>query len=319
VQHQLEERRKTSSELAASEAAAAKAGVLYVLAAFFMWGLVVPLHFKLLSAVSPLQILAYRIVWSSLFALGLIVFARQLGQLTDALVFSRRLALLCLSAGLIGVNWLVYIWAVNNGHLVQTSLGYFINPLINVALGVLFLKERLHPAQVVACGIAGAGVLLLAVSSGEMPWVALTLALSFGVYGLVRKTVPVSPLIGFSIESLLLTPLALGYLGLTLLQGSTIAFQGDWSLDFLLALTGLSTAAPLIWFAAAARRLKLSTIGLLQYLAPTGQLALGVLVYGEAFGWVEALAFAAIWAALAIYSVTALRSAHHPTAHSEQT
>lgn len=299
---------RRASEPVPAETGNAAAGVFYALAAFFTWGLVVPLHFKFLSSVPPLQILAYRIVWATLFALGLIAFRRQLGGLVEALTFGRRLGMLCVSAALIGVNWLVYIWAVNNGHLVQTSLGYFINPLINVALGVLVLRERLHPAQVVACGLACAGVLLLAVSSGEVPWVALALAFSFGFYSLVRKTVQVGPLIGFCIESLLLSPLALAYCALTFAQGTATAFQGDAGRDLLLALTGLTTAAPLIWFATAAQRLKLSTLGLLQYLAPTGQLALAVLVYGEPFGRTDAVAFAAIWVALAIYSVAALRS-----------
>ncbi|MEZ0171636.1 EamA family transporter RarD [Microvirga sp. TS319] len=290
------------------EARTAGTGILYALAAFFTWGLVVPLHFKLLSSVPPFQILAYRIVWATLFALGLIAFRRQLAHLIEVLTFGRRLGLLCVSAGLIGMNWLVYIWAVNNGHLVQTSLGYFINPLINVALGVLVLRERLHPAQVIACGLAGAGVVALAVSSGEVPWVALTLAFSFGFYSLVRKTVQVGPLVGFCVESLLLSPLALSYCAFTFGQGTATAFQGDWSRDVLLVLTGLTTAAPLIWFAAAAQRLTLSTLGLLQYLAPTGQLALGVLVYGEAFGWIDAMAFSAIWTALAVYSAGALKS-----------
>ncbi len=297
------------SQHAGAEAQRTKTGVLYALAAFFMWGVAVPLHFKLLSAVPALQILAHRIVWASLFAVGLVAASRQGPKLMAALVPGRRLMLLCLSAGLIGINWLVYIWAVNAGHLVQTSLGYFINPLVNVALGVLFLRERLHPAQIAACLLAGAGVLILAISSGEMPWVALALAVSFGFYGLVRKIVPVAPLVGFCVESLLLTPLALIYLAASIVQGSSAAFHGDWKLDALLVLTGLSTAAPLIWFAAAAQRLKLSTIGLLQYLAPSGQLVLGVVVYGEAFGRVDAVAFAIIWTALAVYTVAALRSA----------
>lgn len=292
-----------------SETRRTRSGILYALATFFMWGFLVPLHFKLLSAVPTLQILAHRIMWGSLFALCLIAIGRQGRKLIEALAAGRRLLLLCLSASLVGINWIVYIWAVNSGHLVQTSRGSFINPLVNVALGVLFLRERLQPAQVAACVLAGVGVLILAVASGEMPWIALALAFSFGFYGLVRKVVPVAPLIGFCIESLLLTPLALGYLGATMLQGSSVAFQGNLRLDFLLILTGLSTATPLIWFAAAAQRLKLSTLGLLQYLAPSGQLALGVLVYGEAFGWVDGLAFATIWAALAMYTVAAIRSA----------
>ena len=297
------------SDSEAAEARRTRTGVLYALAAFFMWGLAVPLHFKLLSSIPPLQILAHRIVWASLFALGLIFAFRQWGKLVEAVRSGRNLLLLGITAGLIAINWLIYIWAVNSGHLVQTSLGYFINPLLNVVLGVLFLRERLHPAQVAACLLAGVGVLVLGISSGEMPWVALALACSFGFYGLVRKIVPVTPLIGFCIESLLLTPLALGYLVITVVDGSTAAFRGDVGLDLLLILTGFSTAAPLIWFAAAAQRLKLSTIGLLQYLAPSGQLALGVLAYGEAFGWIDAIAFGLIWAALAIYTGSALRSA----------
>jgi chloramphenicol-sensitive protein RarD len=292
----------------ASGSSRAKTGVFYALAAFAMWGLFVPLHFKLLAAVPALEILAQRIAWASVFALGLILVSRQERKLAAVLVRNRRLALLCLSAALIGTNWLVYIWAVNAGHLVQTSLGYFINPLVNVALGILFLGERLHPAQLAACLLAATGVLILAVSSGELPWVALTLAFSFGFYGLVRKVVPVEPLVGFCIESFLLAPPALAYLVTILIQGHAVGFQGDLKLDTLLVLTGLSTAAPLIWFTAAAQRLKLSTLGLLQYLAPSGQLALGVLVYGEAFGWVDALAFAAIWAALIVYTTSALRS-----------
>jgi chloramphenicol-sensitive protein RarD len=299
------------SQLAASKTRRTRSGVLYALAAFVMWGLAVPLHFKLLAGVPALQILAHRVVWGSLFALGLISVSRQGRKLIEALALGRPLMLLCLTAGLIGTNWLVYIWAVNSGHLVQTSLGYFINPLVNVALGVLFLRERLSRVQLVACGLAATGVLILTVASGEVPWVALTLALTFGFYGLIRKVVPVAPLIGFCIESFLLTPLAVGYLGTIALRGTSAAFNGDLRLDFLLILTGLGTATPLIWFAAAAQRLKLSTLGLLQYLAPSGQLALGVLAYGEAFGLIDVLAFAAIWVALAMYTIATLRSPPH--------
>ncbi|WP_343074053.1 EamA family transporter RarD [Microvirga zambiensis] len=291
------------------EARRTRSGVLYALAAFFMWGLAVPLHFKLLTAVPALQILAHRIVWASVFALGLIAVFRQGGKLVEAFASRQRILLLSVSAALIGMNWLVYIWAVNSGHLVQTSLGYFINPLVNVVLGVVFLRERLSLMQIMACLLAGIGVLILAAATGAMPWISLTLACSFGCYGLVRKIVPVTPLIGFCIESLLLTPLALGYLVTTLADGASVALRGDVGLDLLLVLTGLSTAAPLIWFAAAAQRLKLSTVGLLQYLAPSGQLALGVLVFGEPFDWLDAVAFGLIWVALAIYTFSALRAA----------
>jgi chloramphenicol-sensitive protein RarD len=286
----------------------ARAGALYALAAFSMWGLVVPIHFKLLASVPALQILSHRVVWASLFALALIVASGKWRALTEVFVPSRRLALLGLSASLVGTNWLVYIWAVNSGHLVQASLGYFINPLVNVALGVIFLRERLSAPQIAACLLSAVGVLTLAASSGEMPWVALALAVSFGFYGLVRKLVPVEPLIGFCVESLILIPPAVAWLAVSVAQGSAVSLQGNGFIGLLLVLTGLSTAAPLIWFAAAAQRLKLSTIGLLQYLAPSGQLALGVMVYGEAFGAADAIAFSAIWTALIIYTVSALRT-----------
>ena len=212
-----------------AEARRARSGVLYALAAFFMWGLAVPLHFKLLTAVPALQILAHRIVWASVFALGLIVVFRQWRKLAEAFASASGFCSYPSPPGLIAINWLIYIWAVNSGHLVQTSLGYFINPLLNVVLGVLFLRERLNPTQIAACLLAGLGVLVLAVASGEMPWVALAFACSFGCYGLVRKIVPVAPLVGFCIESLLLTPLALGYLVLTFVSGTSRHFRAMWA------------------------------------------------------------------------------------------
>ena len=285
------------------------AGVLYALAAFGTWGLVAPVHFRLLAAVPAFEVLAQRIVWSTLFALALIAARRRLGEL--GAVFGRpgALRLLCLSAALVAVNWLVYIWAVSTGRMVEASLGYFINPLVNVVLGILFLGERLRPAQVAACGLAALGVAVLTAAAGTVPWISLALALTFGFYGLIRKTVRVEPLIGFCVESLVLSPFALGYVLLLGLTGATVFLKGDGRLDLLLVLTAVTTSAPLIWFAAAAQRLKLSTVGLLQYLAPTCLLALGVFAYGEPFTGVEAVAFAAIWSGLALYSADAFRSA----------
>jgi chloramphenicol-sensitive protein RarD len=280
-----------------------------------MWGLLVPLHFKLLAALPAFEILAHRIVWACLFACALILIRKEGRELGKVLTLDRRLALLGASAALVSVNWLVYIWAVNAGYLVQTSLGYFINPLFNVVLGVLFLRERLQPAQILACGVAAAGVLVLTIASGQFPWVALALAISFGFYGLVRKVVPVGALTGFCVESLLLAPFALAYLIWTLVQGEAAVLRGDLTLDILLLLTGVTTATPLIWFAEAARRLKLSTIGLLQYLSPSGQLILGVLAYGEPFGLSQAVAFGAIWTALVIYSISAFRGLDRSAAH----
>jgi chloramphenicol-sensitive protein RarD len=284
------------------------AGVLYALGAFLAWGIVVPLHFKLLASVPASVILAHRVLWSSVFTLGLIVALRRGSQLKQLLLSSRRLGWLCLSSLMVGVNWLVYIWAVNAGHLVQTSLGYFINPLVNVALGVLFLGERLRPTQIAACGLAAIGVLVLTIAAGTLPWISLILALAFGVYGLIRKTVPIDPLIGFCVESLILLPVALGYLAVG--SGAAVPLWGmNASIAVLLVLTGVTTAAPLIWFAAAAQRLRLSTLGLLQYLAPSCTLILGTMFYGEPFTPIDAIGFVAIWTALAIYSGDMLRLA----------
>ncbi len=289
-----------------------RTGVLYALGAFSTWGLLVPIHFKMLTGIPAFEILAHRVLWGCVFACGLLWMRGEGGLLREALRPSRRLAMLGLSAGLVAINWFVYIWAVNAGHLVQTSLGYFINPLVNVALGVLFLRERLQAAQIAACLLAALGVLILAVSSGALPWVALSLALSFGCYGLVRKVVPVSALTGFCVESMILVPIAAAYVAWSIATGHSAMLRGDATLDGLLLLTGVSTAAPLIWFAEAARRLKLSTIGLLQYLSPTGQLILGVFAYGEPFSWSQGAAFGAIWMALMIYSVSAFRSLRAP-------
>jgi len=281
------------------------AGVLYALGAFGAWGVVVPLHFKLLGAVPALTILGQRILWASLLTFALIAALRRLDQLRAALVPGRRLAWLCLSSFLVGANWFLYIWAVNAGHLVQTSLGYFINPLVNVALGVLFLGERLRPLQIVACALAAGGVLLLTIAAGTPPWISLALAVSFGLYGLIRKTVPIDPLIGFCVEALALLPVAAGYLAVRGLAGDPLFGPGVGT-ALLLVLTGVTTAAPLIWFAAAAQRLNLSTVGLLQYLSPSCTLLLGTLIYGEPFTRIDALAFAAIWTGLALYSGDAL-------------
>lgn len=284
-------------------------GILYALAAFGTWGLVAPVHFKLLAGVPALEVLAQRIVWSALFVLAIIAARRRWPPLLAALRARRPLGMLAISAVLVGANWLVYIWAVSSGQLVEASLGYFINPLVNVALGIVFLGERLRPLQVAACGLASVGVLVLTVAAGTVPWIALALGISFGFYGLIRKTVRVDPLIGFCVELLLLLPFALGYVAALMATGASVFLKGDWRLDFLLVATSVTTSAPLIWFAAAAQRLKLSTVGLLQYLAPSCLLGLGVVVYGEPFTRVEAVAFAAIWTALALYSADAFAAA----------
>jgi chloramphenicol-sensitive protein RarD len=281
-------------------------GFLYALGAFGMWGFVAPVHFKLLAQVPALEILAQRIVWSCLLALGLIGAGRRWRDLAAALRPRAPLAFLCVSALLVAGNWLVYIWAIGSGHLVEASLGYFINPLVNVVLGIVFLRERLTGVQLAACALAAVGVLVKAVAAGVVPWVALSLGVSFGFYGLIRKTVRVDPVIGFCVETLLLVPLAAAYLAWLAGTATSVFLRGNVRLDVLLVLTGFTTSAPLIWFAAAAQRLKLSTVGLLQYFSPTCLLLLGVFAYGERFTAVDAVAFGAIWTALALYSGHAL-------------
>ena len=277
-------------------------GILYAVGAFGTWGFLAPVHFKLLAAVPALEIVAQRIIWSCLLVLSLIAAGRRWADLRAALRLPAPLAYLALSAILVAGNWLVYIWAIANGHLVEASLGYFINPLVNVVLGIAFLRERLSPLQLAACALAALGVLVKTLAVGVLPWIALSLGISFGFYGLIRKSIRVDPLVGFCVETLLLVPFAAAYAGWLVASGQGAFLAGDARIDLLLVLTGFTTSAPLIWFAAAAQRLKLSTVGLLQYFSPTCLLLLGVFVYGERFTAVDAVAFGAIWVALALYS-----------------
>jgi chloramphenicol-sensitive protein RarD len=280
-------------------------GILYAVGAFSIWGVLAPLHFKLLAGVPALEILAQRIVWSCVLAVGLIAAQGLWGDVRRVLGSATALPFLCLSAFLIGGNWLIYIWAITTGHLVEASLGYFINPLVNVILGIVFLGERLTRLQMAACALAAVGVLVMAVAAGVIPWIALSLGISFGFYGLIRKSVRADPLVGFFVETLVLLPFSAGYVLWLLASGTSAMLRGDLRIDLLLVLTGGTTSAPLIFFAAAAQRLKLSTVGLLQYVSPSLLLALGIFVYGEPFTAVDAVAFGAIWTALALYSVDA--------------
>ncbi|MDR7038991.1 chloramphenicol-sensitive protein RarD [Methylobacterium sp. BE186] len=288
-------------------------GLVYALGAYLSWGLVVPLHFRLLGASSPGLILAQRIVWSSLFALALVLLWRVRRSAASPIPWPAPLrprhALLALSAGLIAVNWLLYLRAVNGGHLLDASLGYYINPLVSVGLGALVLGERLRPVQVVAVGIAALGVLIAVVMAGTLPWVALALAVSFSLYGLIRKVVGVDPTLGFLAETLLLVPFAIAYWILT-----PEPSPSEPVAVLLLALTGVTTALPLIWFAAAAGRLRLATLGLLQYLAPTCLLALSVLAFGERIAPHQVPLFGFIWIALALYAADSWRAARRGSA-----
>lgn len=288
--------------------ASAWSGVLYALAAYGSWGLL-PVYWKALGAVPVAEVLAHRVVWSALFAAILVVLAGEARAVRDALR-TRRIALaLCATSLLIGANWLLFIYTVSRGDVLASSLGYFLNPLVNVALGRVFLAERLRPLQLAAVGLASAGVLVLASSAGGLPWVSLTLAITFGCYGLLRKLAPVPPLASLLVETAALAPPALVYLAWLAERGEGTALAQPPSTLALILLSGAITGLPLLWFASAARRLRLGTLGFFQYLAPTGHFALAVLVYGEPFGTAHLFTFACIWTGLLLYSVDAVRAA----------
>lgn len=279
-------------------------GLVAAIGAFLLWGLVAPVYFKLLTGAGAMEIVAHRVVWTVLLVGALVLVTKGPAAVVRAVGSWRRLGILAVTTALISANWLIFIYATISGQMLQSSLGYYINPLVNVLLGVLFLHERLSRQQVAAVFVAAAGVLSLMAWYGTMPWIALSLAVTFGIYGLVRKKAAIDPVIGLLVETALLLPLALGYLLWLGADGSFL--NRGVGLDLLLALSGPMTAVPLTLFMVGAARLKLSTIGLLQYIGPTGQLILGVLVYGEAFTPAHAVAFCCIWMALVLYSHHAL-------------
>jgi chloramphenicol-sensitive protein RarD len=281
-------------------------GLGYALAAYLAWGML-PLYFKALRAVPAVEVLAHRVVWS-LVLLSALLAARG-GKAAFRAAFRRdRLPILAVTTCLIATNWLVYIWAVQTGRVLEASLGYFVNPLVNVLLGVLFLGETLSRGQRIAVALAAAGVGVLVVRAGTFPWLSLVLALSFGLYGLLRKRAGLDAVGGLLAETALLAPPALVLLGVRAASGAG-AFGGEAGTSLLLAAAGPITALPLVWFTLAVHRLRLSTVGLVQYLAPTCQFLLAVLLYREPFGAAHAAAFAFIWASLALYSWDALARA----------
>lgn len=283
-----------------------KRGIIAGFMAYTLWGLL-PVYWKAIEAVPPLEILCHRMVWSVAFLL-LVLAARGQWLWVQQLRAKPRILLLHFaSACLLTLNWFIYIWATLSGHIVDASLGYFITPLFSVVLGVLFLRERLCPAQRVAIGSAALGVLVLTLGYGSFPWIALILTLTFGLYGLVRKVSPLGSLEGLYLETALLALPALGYL-LYLRAGHGASFgHAGADTTLLLVGTGPVTAIPLLLFASAARRVRLATVGILQYIAPTFQFLLGVLAYGESFTAARLLGFAPIWLALVLYSLESLR------------
>jgi chloramphenicol-sensitive protein RarD len=280
-------------------------GVLYAAGAYFLWGLF-PLYFKLLQHVAATEVLAHRIVWSLVVVLALLAVKGAWSWIRPLARQPRVLARFALSALLIALNWGLYIWAVTSGHVIDSSLGYFINPLVNVLFGAALLGERLRPVQWAAVALAALGVAWLTWSAGALPWIGLVLAFTFASYGLLRKTAPLGSLEGLALETALLFPVAAAWLGWLVWQQQASFTSGDPLTLVLLVAAGPVTALPLLLFAAGARRIAFSTLGMLQYIGPTLQFAIGVWLFHEPFDAARGLGFALIWAALAIFSLESL-------------
>lgn len=284
-----------------------KTGAFHAGLSYLLWG-ILPIYWKLLEHVNAEDILANRIFWSFAFMMAVLFFSKKMGNLLSVLKGfkqnRREMYALIIASLLISTNWFIYIWAVNHHHMIEASLGYYINPLVSVLLGVIFLKEKLSPAQYASFIIAGIGVLILGISYGKFPWISIILALSFGVYGLAKKLVKVDSAVGLTLETMVVTPFALGYIVFLFFNGEHALFAGSVTTDFLLIGAGAATALPLLYFAKGAQKIPLSMLGLLQYIAPTITLLLGVLVYGEHFTKHHLQAFIFIWSALTIYSLS---------------
>lgn len=282
-----------------------KTGLLYALVSYGIWG-VFPLYWKLLLHVPPQQILAHRIVWSLVFLMIILAWRREKVFL-QYLSSPRTTGILLITAALIGGNWFVYIYAVNNNHIVDSSLGYYINPMVNILLGVVFLKERLSKIQIIAVSFAFAGVAYLTIHYGRLPVISLFLAFSFGLYGLLRKKANLQSMPGLMVETMLLAPVALWYLWHTNHIGSGVFGHYSVLSNVLLVIGGPVTALPLFWFGIAATRVPLSTLGFIQYLSPTLQLLIGILVFSEPFQTAYMISFGLVWIGLGIYSYSIIK------------
>lgn len=285
-------------------------GIVSGAGAYLLWG-ILPVYWKMLHRASPLEILAHRVIWSLGFMLLVLAAARKMapfwGELRDILLQPKRVAGVTIASLVLSVNWLTYIWAVNNNHVIETSLGYYINPLVNVLLGIVVLKERLSFWQIFSFCLAMVGVLNMTLHFGSVPWAALILAVSFGLYGLLKKMVNLSAMTGLTLETLIISPLALLYVGWIQKSGSGSFGLSSPDISVLLMGAGVVTAIPLLLFAAGANRLPLSIVGFLQYISPTITLVLGVLLFHEPFTAVHLVSFVFIWAALVIFSLARTR------------
>ncbi len=284
-------------------------GILFGLAAFISWGFL-PVYWKQLQSVAPFEILCHRIIWSCIFLCLIVSFQKRWVEVTQVARDSANLKKLCYSGLLIGFNWFIYIWAVNTDHVVETSLGYYINPMVNVLIGYLLLGERFNRLQLIAilCALAGVGYSLAAY--GDLPMFALTLAFSFAFYGYARKKIDVAPIPGLLVETAVLVVPALGYILYRQIFFESL-FLNQRNITFWLIGAGVATSLPLLWFAAAARKLKLSTVGILQYIAPTIAFTLGVFVYREPFDWNSAVTFGLIWLGVFIYCADSVMRTRH--------
>ncbi|WP_366143151.1 EamA family transporter RarD [uncultured Sphingobium sp.] len=276
-------------------------------AAYGLWGLL-PLFFRLLHHVDAIEIVTQRILWSLLLILPILAWRGTLPVFRATFGNTRLVAALAGSALMIAINWLTYVWAVNDNHVIAASLGYFLNPLVNVLLGVLVLKERLRRPQLLAIGLAAIGVAILAASALTTLWISLTLAFSFAFYGLLRKLTPVAPMTGLGVETALLAPLAIAYLVWETGHGG-IGFGQDGTTSMLLILSGGVTTVPLVLFATAAQRLPMATLGLMQYIAPTLQFLCGVLLLGEVLSFGQMLSFGLIWIGLILFAGDSIATA----------
>lgn len=282
-------------------------GLLAAGGAFLLWG-VLPIYWKGVISVGSLEVLCHRVGWSAFFVAGLIALQKRWPEVRKALTTRSTCLALLLSSILIGINWFLYIWSVLNNHVVEASLGYYINPLVNVVLGFVFFRDRLRPLQLGAVALACMGVGWAVWVYGSAPWVALALAFSFGFYGLVRKVVPVEPMPGLFVETLLLSPLAWGYILYLLAVGRAGFLHQGPAVDLLLLGAGVATSTPLMLFARGARNLRLATLGIMQYISPSCMLLLGVFAYGEPFGTDRMVTFLFIWAGIALYVAEGFRS-----------
>ena len=277
-------------------------GILNGIAAYALWGFF-PIYWKLLQQVSALQVIGHRIAWSFILLIAFILLTKQWKDFRSASLTSKTLGIYAVAGVLLTINWLVYVWGVNTGFIVETSLGYFINPLLSVLLGVIFLRERLRSAQWIPVGLAAAGVIYLALAYGRLPWIALTLAFTFGFYGFVKKLAPLGSLYGLTLETGIVFPIALIYLAVVEFTGVGVLLHDGALIDLLLIGAGVVTTIPLLMFASAAKQIPLTVVGILQYIAPTLQFLIGVFIYREPFDQSRLVGFGLVWLALIIFWV----------------